>query len=421
MWRRNGLVFALGLSAACLDVATAPIGETPAEPHVSSQTANEHLWVFHVGGGRYAAHVQLIAIREKSDNGRERGFRPQWSRAWDGSIVNDFADFRATAVDTEGLSWSLHNPATGETLRLDYKLIADTALGALTLGDGTRYPVLGVRFDSAAVNLLAPGLPPTSYDTLPAVLIRLDDASVSDRDFLRRLAIRGLVAEIAVPTQYIGLPKKLTWEDLKYWRTRGMGVVAHSRYHLSTSAGGQHFVGEMVGGMAELAAHGFTSHIFVQPGTWRDSIYFDSPAKLHTWRGALLRTFTTVSECYAYGNWLPGRADSLRLGLAHATISDGKGDDWIREAWHVALRRNYATVFLVHSYRLKTPDQLDWFLDLVADAQARGVVRVAGNSDELFSGSKQEQVQGVQQDTLPRATGKEDVPLAATSTSSPPQ
>src|SRR5256885_305122 len=154
MWRRNGLVLALGLSAACLDVATAPIGETPARPHVSPQTANEHLWVFHVGGGRYAAHVQLIAIGDQSDKRRERGFRPQWSRAWDGSIVNDFADFHATAVGTEGLRWSLQNPTTGETLLLNYTLTADTALGALTLGDGTSYPVLGVRFDSAAVNLL---------------------------------------------------------------------------------------------------------------------------------------------------------------------------------------------------------------------------------------------------------------------------
>jgi len=158
----------------------------------------------------------------------------------------------------------------------------------------------------------------------------------------------------------------------------------HSRYHLSTNADAQHFIGETVGGFLEMAAHGFASHIFVQPGTWRDSIYFDSPAKLHTWRGALLRTFATVSECYAYSSSLLAPTDSFRLGISHTTISDGVSNGWISSTWQKALRPRYATVFLVHTYRLKTPDQLDWFLDLVADAKARGVVRVVANSEELF-------------------------------------
>ncbi len=163
-----------------------------------------------------------------------------------------------------------------------------------------------------------------------------------------------------------------------------MGVVSHSRNHLSTDAAAQDFVGETVGGLVEMAANGFPTNIFVQPGTWRDSIYFDSPAKLHTWRGALLRTFTTVSECYAYHIWVPALADSFSLGLSHGTISDGNSDVWIRAAWKVAVRRNYTTVFLVHTFRLARPDQLDWFLDMVAAAKAQGSVRVVSTSAELF-------------------------------------
>jgi len=175
---------------------------------------------------------------------------------------------------------------------------------------------------------------------------------------------------------------------LLQWRNSGMGVAAHSRYHLKTGADAQHFIAEVVGGLADLQAHGLASSIFVQPGTWRDSILFDRPAKTHTWRGSLLRTFTRVSECYTYSYWLP-RADSLELGLSHATVSDGLSNNWIQAAWRIALRPNHATVFLVHTFNLKRPDQLDWFLDMVAAAKAQGSVRVVSNSVELFGSPAQ--------------------------------
>jgi len=273
--------------------------------------------------------------------------------------------------------------STGDTVSLSYTVVGDTGIGQLTLSDGSRYPAFGVRFDSTAVNLIAPTLFPTHHDSQPVIMIRVDDAAATDRDFLQRLNARGLTAEIAVPTRLVGQLNRMTWQDIRYWGAQGMGVALHSRYHLWTGAGAQHFMGETVGGFAELAAHGLPSTVFVQPGTWRDSIYFDSPSKIRTWRGALLRTFATVAECYVYPYYVR-RADSLELGLSHATISDGSSDAWIRSAWQVALRPNHATVFLVHTFRLKSRDQLDWFLDLVADAKARGIVRVAANSQELF-------------------------------------
>ena len=384
MWQRNVWILALGMSVACLDVATAPAGHTPL---ASSQPLGEHLWVFHIAGGPYAAHIQLLAIGDGADAQGRRVFRPIVSRAWDGTPTNDLTGFQVTADDSAGSTWTLHSSG-GEILRLAYAVAGDTATGALTLADGTRYPAFGVRFDSAAVNVIARTLPPIGYDSLPVVMIRLDDAFTTDRDFMGRLAARGLSAEIAVPTRLAGLPNHLAWSELRAWRAAGMGVAAHSRYHLNTGADAQHFIAEVVGGLADLQARGLSSTVFVQPGTWLDSIYFDSPAKLRTWRGALLRTFATVSECYAYPYWV-GRADTLALGLTHVTISDGASNAQIQAYWGVALRPNHGTVFLVHTVRLKSPDQLDWFLDMVAAAKAQGSVRVVANSSELFGSPAQ--------------------------------
>ena len=386
MWQRSLLILAFGLSVGCLDVETAPADHSSPGPLASPQLAGEHFWVFHIGGGPYAAHIQLLAIGDRANAQGRRVFRAIPSRAWDGTPTNDFAGFHATADDSTGFTWTLQKG--GEVLRLEYAIAGDTATGALTLPDGTRYPAFGVRFDSAAVSLIAPALPRIANDSVPLVMIRLDDAFATDRDFIGRLEARGLTAELAVPTRHVGRTGYVNWDELRGWRANGMGVVLHSRYHLQTGAASQHFLGETVGGFVEMAAHGVPSSIFVQPGTWLDSIYFDSPEKLRTWRGALLRTFTTVSECYAYPYWV-APADTVELGLSHVTISDGASEAQIRAWWRAARRPDHATVFLVHTFRLKSPDQLDWFLDMVATAKAQGLVRVVSNSDELFGSPAQ--------------------------------
>src|SRR2546422_5223758 len=108
MWRRQSGIFALGLSVACLDVGTSPD---------SSQIQTEHLWVFHIAGGPYAAHIQLLAIGDRADAQGRPVFLPIPSRAWDGSPTNDFAGFQVTVDDSTGTSWTLHNKA-GEALKL---------------------------------------------------------------------------------------------------------------------------------------------------------------------------------------------------------------------------------------------------------------------------------------------------------------
>lgn len=371
---RNGWSVILLFSLACLSgLAPTPGG---------TETRSEHLWVFHISGGSYDAHIQLVAIGGRAVRPADRVFRPLASRAADGTVTNDLAAFVATAADSTGLRWTLRQP-DGQTLQLAYTLAGDTASGALTLPDGTRYPLVGVRFDSAAASLIAPTFVPVSGSQPPVVMIRLDDTRGTDRDFLQRIKARGLTAELAVPTRLVGRADNLTWKELEQWRAQGMGIVMHSRLHLKSSAHEQHLIAEIVGGFAEMRAHGFATNVFVQPGTWGDSIYFDSPTKLATWRGALLRTFATVSECYAYGPLLPRGAISP-LGIGHVTISDGASDARIRQYWDVAQRPNHATVILVHTFRLRTQNQLDWFLDLVATAQARGTVRVVANSQDLF-------------------------------------
>ena len=77
------------------------------------------------------------------------------------------------------------------------------------------------------------------------------------------------------------------------------------------------------------------------------------------------------------------------MGLSHTTVSDGASNQWIQAAWRIALRPDHATVFLVHTFRLKSPDQLDWFLDMVAAAKAQGSVRVVASSGELFGSPTQ--------------------------------
>ena len=43
----------------------------------------------------------------------------------------------------------------------------------------------------------------------------------------------------------------------------------------------------------------------------------------------------------------------------------------------------------MHTAKVKTPSQLDWFLDLVAQAREDGPVRVLASSEQVFFGKNQ--------------------------------
>src|SRR3989442_5421971 len=182
MWQRNLSMLALGLSVACLDAGTAPTSQGSTGPVAASQASGEHLWVFHIAGGPYAMHIQVLAIGDHENAQGRRVFRPIPSRAWDGSPTNDFSGLQVTVDDSAGTSWTLRGKG-GDVLRLAYAVAGDTATGALTLSDGTRYPTFGVRFDSAAAGLIAPGLPRIGYHSLPFGMIRPDHGFATDRAF----------------------------------------------------------------------------------------------------------------------------------------------------------------------------------------------------------------------------------------------
>jgi hypothetical protein len=142
---------------------------------------------------------------------------------------------------------------------------------------------------------------------------------------------------------------------------------------------------EVVSSLKAVRDHGLDDGVFVQPGVWTGSIDFNTPGKVQSWRGALLRTFASVSETYIGTPTvrLPLSAPS-RTQLSHITASDGMPNQGILAAWQKALQPGAFTVFMVHTYRLAAPGQLDWFLDSLATARATGRIRLLRSSEDVF-------------------------------------
>ena len=89
---------ALLLAAACSVSVTPRIG-TAADQELAEEALprGEHLWLFHISGGQYAAHIQLVVIGDPASLHRKRLLRPIASRAWDGTPTNDFGGLRKVA------------------------------------------------------------------------------------------------------------------------------------------------------------------------------------------------------------------------------------------------------------------------------------------------------------------------------------
>jgi hypothetical protein len=224
-----------------------------------------------------------------------------------------------------------------------------------------------------------------SDDSTPLVLIRVDDDRPTDRDFERRLMARGLYAELAIPTALVGKDRRPGWAELRDLATQGFVPVAHSRVHGAAPAADQQFIGEVIGSLSDLAAHNMPTTIFVQPGTWQDSLNFDTPATIENWRGSLFQTFTANVEAYVYPvPRLCPLGNSVRLGLSHYTVSNGASPRSILYAWTLATQPWHCTVFMVHTLSLPSPGTLDWFLDSLAVAKATGRIRLAHSVSEFF-------------------------------------
>ena len=374
----RALVVLVGV--ACLD------SSSPAPTDLAPATG---LWVFHIQGGRFAEHVQLLEISQANDSVSPLTLRALPTRDWTGQPVVDLDVAGAFArVDAHVISWTLLL-GSGDIVRMRYQVASDTARGLLeeTHGadSGLAIPALGVRI---AAPLLPQGRASDdsvlSADGPPVVLLRLDDDPPSDPRFIARMRERSLYGELAIPTQWVGMAGRPRWQELRDLVDRGFSVAAHSRTHGTLDGSSAGFMGEVLGSLEDLASERLPTAVFVQPGTWSDSSYFNSPTQFHGWRGALFRTFTRTTEAYAYaGSAELPLADSLRLGLGHYTISN-KPAAWVLSWWTQAVSAPRLTVFMVHTWALESPDTLDWFLDSLAAAVRAGRIRLAHSSAELF-------------------------------------
>ncbi len=362
------------------------------EPGLFDPQFAEGWWVFHIDGDRFADHVEVLRVDVLSYGDWHLHLSEAPSLDGAGLVVSDLASVTAQGRVSRyhHADWDMAMPS-GAIAKLTYEVVADTASGTFTARDSTgsehTYRVWGVRIDPA---ILGDGLRTVAIrqrDSTPVVLIRVDDAFATDRDFVKRLMARGLTAELAIPTGWMGGPDRVTWSELRGWAAAGFSVVAHSRWHryLRTDVRGPGFIGEIIGSRIDLHRHGFPTRVFVQPGIWRDSLYFNGAAKLHTWRGAALRTFFDVEEAYAYPGSLPTMQSDMAMGLGHLTVSNGATRDSILAGWALARQPGRFTVFLVHSFTLPSPNALDWFLDSLAAARNAGAIRLVASSSEMFT------------------------------------
>lgn len=368
------------LIAACLDNIQSP---TVRDPLLLSDL--QGVWVFHPQGGLFGDRIQLLKITSVTDTGPvEMNSLP--TRRWDGSADSGLPvhDVRASIIGGI-LVWTMPLGAQ-DTLVMKYVLGGDTVRGTWQeTGESVPVGLVGVRIRGGAIPRTPVLTPMAPDDSTPIVLIRIDDDQPTDFDFEARLRQRGLYAELAIPTAYVGKDGRPSWGDLATLTAQGFVPVAHSRVHGDAPVADEDFIGEVAGSLMDMSTHGLPTTIFVQPGTWHDSLDFTSPATFRNWRGATFRTLTSNVEAYAYPvPRLWPFADSLRLGLGHYTVSDGATPKSIMYAWQLAQQARHCTVFLVHTLTLASPSELDWFLDSLAAARNSGRVRLAHSSAAFY-------------------------------------
>jgi len=373
----------------CGVIAGAFLVSTGSRPVASRPEDPGGIWVLHIDAEGYRNGIAILQVQPGGC-----AVRSLPTRSWAG-LRTDLLPIQSTSCDDAqgGRMWRFIRK-DGAAVTLSYRLSDDTLSGSFTAPElaGRPADVVGVRIPASIFPAASPHAAPVEPESGQAVvLLRLDDGFASDRDFLTRLRQRGLPAELAIPTRLVA-PDRLTWEELEAWRGHGFQPVAHSRFHRGMphrwhrdGAGTPlEFLGEVLGSLADMAAHGYATDVFVQPGSWHDSLYFDVPAKLANWHGAVFRTFTRVMEAYGRPWSVPlPLADSMAQGLGHFTISNRATPDQILEAWKAAQRPGWFTVFMVHTWSLRDPGQLDWFLDTLATAQRAGRIRMVRTSAEV--------------------------------------
>src|SRR6266516_2662987 len=371
------VVAALVGVTACLAMPTE--SRTPVRQSLRQRVVG--YWAVHVDGDPFRNDIELFHV-DTTDAGLWLAELPtrDWASQWRSGLGIALS---SGTVANDRVEWTVEL-ADGSTGHMSWSLEADTLFGAFNVtSDLLSYPLVGVPVAPLIVPNPTPAIPANaiSEDDVPLVLIRLDDLPGADRTFIPHLLQRGLYGELAIPTARVGTPGHPSWSEVAEWTQAGFVAAAHSRYHARTEGSPQIFLSEVLGSLSDLANRGHRSSVFVHPGTWEDSIDFDAPAKLENWRGAVFQTFATVFEGYARpaSVSLP-LVDSMAIGLGHLTISNGAPVADILKWWVLAQRPGHFTVFMVHSWSLTNPDQLDWFLDSLSVAVRDGRIRLAHSS-----------------------------------------
>jgi hypothetical protein len=223
-------------------------------------------------------------------------------------------------------------------------------VGAATISLGgvarsVRFDALGgLPFPSEPLPPLSPIAPvaPTGVVTL-----RVDDCAAADSISLALLERHHLVASFAVPTRLVGRPGRCPRRLLDSMAAQGNAIEAHSRFHGPAPAAFADFYLETVGASRDLRAMGFEPQVFVQPGSWETGpASFDSPGKLQTPYGALLRRIYRAVEAYQTrdpavpypgdGRWpYAGEIRYYDAGRLAAFLRDASArGEWVELMWH---------------------------------------------------------------------------------------
>lgn len=342
------------------------------------------IWILVAPGSPLGPRITLLRV----DSDGTAPVRELLSRSADGSLGRTFnPELMDVRRSCDSLAFQGVPQGRTDTVDVVIRWDGDTARGALQR-DTTAWQLFGVRVDSSLLvppeSDTASGLPHPPPDSTPRLLLRVDDSWAEDPGFLARLWARGLPAELPTPTRLVGEPTHDGWPDVLVAAYEGYSVVAHSRHHAATTGPGLPFLAEVIGSVGDLRDHGLSTRTFVQPGTWTDSLMFDSASKLATWRGALLRNVVTVFEAYESGWKVPtGRLGVLPFGVEPTEIT-GYDSASIVARYHKMFTPGTYTIFVFHSRKVIPPDALDWFLDSVAAAAAGGRLRLVASAADLL-------------------------------------
>jgi len=351
---RRGALFAAALLSGCLDRGAEDLlGNSAPDP------MGRQVWTVILADAAGAVWIAQTdsAIAVHGDTSRETT-AALWSTL---DSAPDLTGLRMAAqVDGRQMHWTL---SEGNTPVAE----GDGALRAYTGSSGSpRFTgtadlrvggsVRSVRFDAIGglpmpdvpVRLLPPAPRRTYHAGRGIVSLRVDDCGSADTASLAALRRYGLTAEFAVPTRLVGRSTSCSLDLLRSISAGGNAVEAHSRFHTGPPPSFADFYLETIGSLRDLRGLGFDPRVFIQPGTWREGpTLFDSPAKLDTPYGALLRRTFEAVEAYqqpsffatlpaAGATWpSPAVITGYSMDQIAAMVRQaGANGEWVEFMWH---------------------------------------------------------------------------------------